>query len=82
MEIFIFDTDREDSGPFVSGSLHIICPTGDVLGLRRHHCERHKNQYLTCQKMSEGHTKVKFRVECASTYSQGFRSVTVRDDSL
>ena len=30
VEIFKFSTDREDIGPFMSATLPIVCPLGDV----------------------------------------------------
>ena len=61
MEIFKYGTEREDIGPFVSASLPIVWPSGELAPSRA------IPKSLTCQKMPEGHTKVQFRIEFICT---------------
>ena len=70
MEIFKFGTDREDIGPLVSASLPIGRFFKPSTAL-----SRAIPKSPTCQKMSEGHTKVQFRVQfvCISWPSQSHR---------
>ena len=67
MKSFNFGGDREDIGSYVSASLPILCPSGDLLSLRHHHREWHQNLLCHADKIQKGHTMVQFRVEFAST---------------
>ena len=72
-EIFKFGTDGEDIGPFVSTSLPIVYPSGDFKAFGS--TIARETKIFDMPKMSEGHTKVQFRVEFVYTSwpSQSYR---------